>query len=72
MRGGKLQRLAKFTVGADGKIVDNGMGKAIGAGNWIATPVKFLAGMDGDVKLDPQAWKKTLLYGNVPAGFVAP
>lgn len=68
---GDLVRTASFTVGQDGKIVDNG----IATQNKINTyymilPVKVAGTKDG--KWDMNAWKTDAFYGNPLAGFTAP
>jgi hypothetical protein len=73
MRAGKLTRTLKFTVGDDGKVVDNGLAaKAKLGGTAILLPVKLLVDSDGGGKIDKNAWKKGALLGNPPAGFTAP
>ncbi len=69
--GGALCREAKFSIGPDGKFVDNG----IVAANKINTstiliPVKVLGTLDG--QWQPMAWKTDALYGNPLKGFAAP
>lgn len=70
-RAGKLARSATFTVGEDGKIVDNGLVAA----NNLATyrtilPVKVLGTLDGTWQ--KMAWKTEAFYGNPMKGFTAP
>lgn len=73
LRSGKLSRVAKFSVGDDGQLVDNGLAaKNKLGGTAILVPVKLLLDTDGGVKVDKTAWKKGALYGNPPEGFVAP
>lgn len=71
LRNGKLARVAKFAVGADGKIVDSGIGKSnnLGAPRMIL-PVQVLGAEDGD--WDKTAWKTGAFYGNPLSGFTAP
>jgi hypothetical protein len=71
LRNGKLARVAKFTVGADGKIVDNGIGKSnnLGAPRMIL-PVQIVGADDGE--WDKTAWKTGAFYGNSLSGFTAP
>lgn len=74
MQDGKVTRTAKLTIGADGKIVDNGMtGKnPLGAG-WMVLPIKVLVGgTEGGEKIDASRWKTDAMFGNVPDGFKAP
>ncbi|MBV9864643.1 MAG: hypothetical protein JO316_04790 [Abitibacteriaceae bacterium] len=71
LRNGKLSRDVKFTVGADGSIVDNG----IAAANNIITkrvvvPVKVIGTTDGTWQQD--AWKTDAFYGNPLKDFTAP
>ncbi len=71
LRQQKLARTAAFTVGADGRIVDNGIAKqhSLG-GSRMILPVKIIG--DQDVKYDPLSWKTDTLYGNLLNGFTAP
>jgi hypothetical protein len=67
----KLARAAAFSVGADGRIVDNGIAKQAKLGGIrMVVPVKIIG--DQDVKYDPLSWKTDTLYGNLLAGFIAP
>jgi hypothetical protein len=71
LRQQKLARSATFTVGADGKIVDNGIAKQNNlGGSRMILPVKIIG--DQDVKYDPLSWKTDTLYGNLLGGFTAP
>jgi hypothetical protein len=71
LRQQKLARAAAFTVGADGRIVDNGMAKQNKLGGIrMVLPVKIIG--DQDVKYDPLSWKTDMFYGNGLAGFNAP
>jgi hypothetical protein len=68
---GKLVRTVNFTVGADGRIVDNG----IAAQNNILGPrmlVPVTISGDFDGKYDKNAWKTDAFYGNPLIGFSAP
>ncbi|MBV9469748.1 MAG: hypothetical protein JO316_26350 [Abitibacteriaceae bacterium] len=71
LRDGKLARTTKFIVGADGKIVDNGLvaNNKIG-GIAMIVPVKVMG--NGDGKWNPIAWKTDAFYGNPLQGFNAP
>jgi hypothetical protein len=71
LRNGKLARVAKFSVGPDGKIVDNGLAKnnSLGAPRMIL-PIQVLGTDDGD--WDKSAWKTGAFYGNPLSGFTAP
>jgi hypothetical protein len=71
LRQQKLARAATFSVGADGRIVDNGIAKQAKLGGIrMVLPVKVIG--DQDVKYDPLSWKTDTLYGNLLAGFTAP
>jgi hypothetical protein len=71
MRQQKLARAASFSVGADGRIVDNGIAKQNKLGGIrMVLPVKILG--DQDLKYDPLSWKTDTLYGNLLTGFTAP
>ncbi len=70
LRGGELARSLKFTVGADGKMVDNGVVKQNQIGGIrMLVPVKVIGAADG--KWDVNAWKTDAFYGNPLAGFAA-
>lgn len=71
LRNGKLARVAKFTVGADGWPNDNDVAKnnKMGGVRRII-PVQILG--DQDIGYNPLAWKTDILYGNPLAGFTAP
>lgn len=71
LRKGKLCRQAKFTVGEDGKIVDNGLvaTNKLGTDRMIL-PVKVIGTTDG--AWQKTAWKTDAFYGNPLKGFVAP
>jgi hypothetical protein len=67
---GKLVRSMKFTVGADGRIVDSGIGtEQRPSGTRYLIPVKIVGGPDGT--WDQNAWKTDAYYGNPYAGFTA-
>jgi hypothetical protein len=67
----KLARVASFSVGADGRIVDNGIAKQNKLGGIrMVLPVKILG--DQDLKYDALSWKTDTLYGNLLTGFTAP
>jgi hypothetical protein len=71
LRQQKLARAATFSVGADGRIVDNGIAKQNKLGGIrMVLPVKVLG--DQDMKYDPLSWKTDTLYGNPLPGFTAP
>lgn len=70
LRDGDLARSAKFTVGPDGKLVDNGITQKNSLGGLaMILPVKVIGAGDG--QWDPNAWKDAF-YGNPLSGFVAP
>lgn len=67
---GKLARVIQFTIGNDGKIVDNGFAAQVNnKSSWIF-PVKVID--TGLEKYDKEAWKTGAFYGNPLDGFVAP
>lgn len=71
LRKGKLARQAKFTVGEDGKIMDNGLVAANKLGtSRLVLPVKVLGTLDG--AWQKTAWKTDAFYGNPLKGFTAP
>jgi hypothetical protein len=71
LREQKLARSASFSVGADGRIVDNGIAKQNNLGGIrMVLPVKIIG--DQDLKYDPMSWKTDTLYGNGLSGFTAP
>ena len=64
-------RSLKFSVDAEGKLVDNGIGTANKLGNSrIIVPVQVLGDSDGP--WDKNAWKTDAFYGNPLSGFTAP
>lgn len=64
LRGGKLARVMKFTVGADGKIVDNGIAKNNHmSSTWMFMPVQILPGTDVTFSTAPTP---VAFYGNAP------
>ncbi len=71
LRKGKLARAVTFTVGTDGKIVDNGIAAKNKMDTFVmVVPVKILPGQDG--KANPATYKTDAFYGNPLAGFTAP
>lgn len=65
---GHLVRSIKFAVDAEGKIVDNGIGKNNKLGNnRVIVPVQVLGDADGT--WDKTAWKTDAFYGNPLTGF---
>jgi hypothetical protein len=68
LREGKLVRTATFTVGPDGKIVDNGLAaRNKMGGEWTLLPIKVVPGMDG--KANTATYKADAFYGNPVVGF---
>ena len=71
LRDGKLARVAKFTIGTDGKIVDNGLSTKNNLGTLaLVLPTKVMGTTDGP--WNPLAWKTAAFYGNPLQGFTAP
>jgi hypothetical protein len=71
LREGDLARSVKFTVGADGKLVDNGIAQKNSLGGFaMVVPVKVIGAGDG--QWDANAWKTDAFYGNPLSGFAAP
>ena len=67
LRGGKLTRTLKFSVGADGKLVDPGFSAQNQTGDGrILFPVQVLGDTDG--KIDVTNWKKDAFYGQGAKG----
>lgn len=63
-----LARSIKFTVGPDGKIVDNGYASGSKLGSWaLIFPVQILGDQDGP--WDKAAWRTDTFYGNPITGF---
>lgn len=68
MRDNQLSRSIKFTVGRDGKIVDNGVAAAAKLGGVrMIVPAKVLG--TGDGQYNPAAWQTDALFGNPLVGF---
>jgi hypothetical protein len=68
MRDAQPARSIKFTVGPDGKIVDNMIAKKAALGGVrMIIPAKILG--TGDGQFNPAAWQADALFGNPPAGF---
>ncbi|BCM91996.1 hypothetical protein IAD21_03875 [Abditibacteriota bacterium] len=71
LRDNKIARTASFTIGTDGKVVDNGIAKANNLGGIrMVLPVKVVGTADG--AWNPLAWKTGAFYGNPLKGFTAP
>jgi hypothetical protein len=70
-RDGQPARSIKFTVGADGKIVDNGFARTANLGGVrMIMPAKVLGAGDG--AYNAAAWQTEALFGNPPSGFTVP
>jgi hypothetical protein len=70
MRDNNLSRSIKFTVGTDGKIVDNMVAKKANLGGVrMIVPVKILGTADG--QYNTAAWQTEALFYNPLAGFIA-
>jgi hypothetical protein len=68
LRGGKLIRTARFQVGADGRIVDNGVARNNNLGTKrMVMPVQVIGSEGPDH--DPNSWKAGAFYGNPLSGF---
>ncbi len=71
LRAGELARSAKFSVGPDGRLVDNGITQKNTLGGLaMILPVKVIG--TGDGQWDPNAWKTGAFYGNPLVGFNVP
>lgn len=71
LRDGDLARSAKFTVGPDGRLVDNGITQKNNLGGLaMVLPVRVLG--TGDGAWNAMTWKTDAFYGNPLNGFVAP
>ena len=72
LRNKRLARLLKFSIGADGKIVDNGVasGNGMAWSNFIFVPVQVVGDQDGP--WDKNAWKTEAFYGNPLKNFAWP
>jgi hypothetical protein len=71
LRDGDLVRSMKFTVGSDGKIVDNKIASDNALGWYgLVFPVKVLGTSDGT--WNASAWKTEAFYGNPLTGFSLP
>jgi len=68
MRDNQLSRSIKFTVGRDGKIVDNGVATTAKLGGVrMIVPAKILG--TGDGQYNAAAWQTEALFGNPLTGF---
>ena len=72
LRNKRLARSLKFSVGPDGKIVDNRIaaGNGMAWDNFIFVPVAVIGEQDG--AWDKSAWKAEAFYGHPLAGFTWP
>ncbi|HWS87607.1 MAG TPA: hypothetical protein VN282_11625 [Pyrinomonadaceae bacterium] len=69
LRGGKLARVFKFAVGADGRIADNRIASGSRLDTYrIIVPAQVLGTEDG--QWDREAWKAGAFYGNPLNGFM--
>jgi len=71
LENGKLTRVAKFTMGTNGQLVDTGIGPAnsLGTGR-IVIPVQIIGEQDG--QWDRNAWKTDAFFGSLLKDFTAP
>lgn len=70
MRDNQLSRSIKFTVGKDGKIVDNGVAKGANIGGVrMIVPAKVIG--TGDGQYNASAWQTESLFYNPLSGFSA-
>lgn len=70
MRSNQLSRSIKFSVGRDGKIADNGVGKQAKVGGVrMIFPAQILGTADGSY--NTAAWRTESLFFNPLAGFIA-
>ena len=68
LRAGRLARAFKFTVGADGRIADNGIAGAGGLNTYrVVVPAQVLGADDG--QWDREAWRAGAFYANPLSGF---
>ena len=69
LRKGKLVRTVKFTVGADGRIVDNGVTKQNDLGTGRMTIFADVVGDEEGRQPDLTAWKTSAYFGSPLKGF---
>ena len=68
LRSGQLARSLKFTIGADGRITDTGLGQKYQMGTRrTVVPVQVLG--DKDAQWNRDAWRTDAFFGNLLAGF---
>lgn len=67
-----VARSIKFTVGPDGRIVDNGIASSnkLGTRDTVIVPVQVIGDQDG--QWDRNAWRTDAFYGNPLNGFTPP
>jgi hypothetical protein len=71
LRDGELARSAKFVIGPDGKLVDNGITQKNSLGGFaMILPVKIVGTADGQTS--PGSWKTDAFYGNPLVDFMVP
>jgi hypothetical protein len=68
LRKGKLVRAMKFTVSADGRIVDNGITRQNELGTRRMTALAAVTGDEDGVKADLEAWRTAAFYFNPLTG----
>jgi hypothetical protein len=69
MREGKLIRSAKFSVGTDGKLINNNVGRELVGGTDILVPAQILGTIDGNY--NKLAWKDGI-FGNPISNLIVP
>lgn len=69
LRKGKLVRAAKFSVGSDGKIADNGISRQNELGTRRTTVFAVVTGDEDGRQPDMQAWKTNAFFGSPLKGF---
>jgi hypothetical protein len=68
LRSNQLVRTINFTVGADGKIADNGIAKSVNLGGVrMIFPAKISGTLDG--QFNPAAWQTDAIFSNPLQGF---
>ncbi len=68
LRDNQLVRTIDFTVGKDGKIVDNGIAKSVNLGGVrMIFPAKITGALDG--QFNAMAWQTDAIWGNSLTGF---
>ncbi|HLM01040.1 MAG TPA: hypothetical protein VK400_08275 [Pyrinomonadaceae bacterium] len=69
LRKGALARVLKFTVGADGKIADNGIARQNSLGNKRMIVPVLVSGDEQGAKPNPEAWRTEAFFNNPLKGF---